>query len=533
MNLHHFTGTGTLLRLILRRDRFLLPIWVLLPLIIVWGQVSFVMTLPDWQVFLAELTANPLTRAWLGPVVPLNLTGAILWRSAIQGALTVMIGSLLTVIRHTRSEEDAGRSELLRGSVVGRYAHLTAALLVTGGANLVAGLLVAFALMGARLPIQGAILLGLTMAAAGWFVSGASALAAQLRPHAGSARGLALALLGAGFVPMVINNMGGGYTGWAWLAPMIWYRLTQPFAEDQGWGLLGMLLLSAAPVAAAYALCAWRDLGAGLWQPRPGPAQATPSLDSPLALAWRLHKGMFIGWAVGLAFVAGALGQIVPTISEDIGMMLTALWPDRWADMVASVGNREAFMAVAIYMLALLAGVVLYAITTVLQLRQQERANLAELILANSVSRRQWMSSYLTLACAGSACLLLVLGLAAGFGWALAAGDLAALPRAVGMALSKLPAVWVMIGSAALFYGLWPRASVFTSWGLLVFFILIEILWEAQVVDWATMQWTPFAYVHYVIPIGELSILSLFGLTALAAVLIGLGLLAFQRRPIG
>ncbi len=242
---------------------------------------------------------------------------------------------------------------------------------------------------------------------------------------------------------------------------------------------------------------------------------------------------MFIGWAVGLAFVAGALGQIVPTISEDIGMMLTALWPDRWADMVASVGNREAFMAVAIYMLALLAGVVLYAITTVLQLRQQERANLAELILANSVSRRQWMSSYLTLACAGSACLLLVLGLAAGFGWALAAGDLAALPRAVGMALSKLPAVWVMIGSAALFYGLWPRASVFTSWGLLVFFILIEILWEAQVVDWATMQWTPFAYVHYVIPIGELSILSLFGLTALAAVLIGLGLLAFQRRPIG
>lgn len=27
------------------------------------------------------------------------------------------------------------------------------------------------------------------------------------------------------------------------------------------------------------------------------------------------------------------------------------------------------------------------------------------------------------------------------------------------------------------------------------------ILWEAQVVDWTVMQWTPFAYAHYTIPV--------------------------------
>ena len=42
MNGNHFAGTGKLLKFYLRRDRIILPIWILLPVtLIMGGQISF------------------------------------------------------------------------------------------------------------------------------------------------------------------------------------------------------------------------------------------------------------------------------------------------------------------------------------------------------------------------------------------------------------------------------------------------------------------------------------------------------------
>ncbi|HIH74532.1 MAG TPA: hypothetical protein HA306_04690, partial [Methanosarcina sp.] len=131
MKEYNFTGTGTILRILLRRDRFLLPIWILLPLLIFAGQISFIGAMPDWQEVIAELSGSPLASAWLGPIVPLSKEGAILWRGMLQSAIAVMLGSSLTAIRHTRTEEQAGRSELVLGRSVGRHAPLTAALVLS------------------------------------------------------------------------------------------------------------------------------------------------------------------------------------------------------------------------------------------------------------------------------------------------------------------------------------------------------------------------------------------------------------------
>ncbi|MBZ2174312.1 hypothetical protein K8M07_03520 [Schnuerera sp. xch1] len=140
---NHFSGTGKLLKLYLRRDRIILPIWILLALIVINGQVSFVKAMPDWQVYIAELSESPLVTALLGPVVPLNIEGAILWRGLLQASITVMIGAALTMIRHTRTEEISGRNELILGRPVGKYANLSAALLLSCGGSLLAGLLTA------------------------------------------------------------------------------------------------------------------------------------------------------------------------------------------------------------------------------------------------------------------------------------------------------------------------------------------------------------------------------------------------------
>jgi len=192
----NLTGTGTLVRLILRRDRIALPLWVavvsLLPMALAASFAQLYPTAAALQEFAAENMATPAAIAVLGLVYAPTLGGLVAWRSGLQSAILIGIVSLLLVIRHTRSEEAAGRRELLGGSVVGRYAALTAALLVALGANLVIAALIAGGLIGLGLPTAGAIALGLSAASGGWIFAAVGAVAAQLTERPGAARGIGL-----------------------------------------------------------------------------------------------------------------------------------------------------------------------------------------------------------------------------------------------------------------------------------------------------------------------------------------------------
>lgn len=165
-----FTGTLSLLRLAIRQDRFSLPVWIILPCLAFWGQVSFALAMPDWQVFLGELSSNPMTTAILGPIVPLTLEGAIMLRSMVQGALVLMIAAPLVVIRHTRSEEASSRAEFYLSRPVGKYAPFMAALILSMGGSLIAGLLVTILLLISGFAVAGSIVAGLTLAFAGCFL---------------------------------------------------------------------------------------------------------------------------------------------------------------------------------------------------------------------------------------------------------------------------------------------------------------------------------------------------------------------------
>ncbi len=112
------------------------------------------------------------------------------------------------MIRHTRRDEETGRSELIRAYVVGPYANLTAALLLTGILNLSAGVLIALSIIALGGAAGGSFLLGATMSAVGCFFAGIGALGVQLRENSGTARGIGLAVLGLGIVMMVLNNLG-------------------------------------------------------------------------------------------------------------------------------------------------------------------------------------------------------------------------------------------------------------------------------------------------------------------------------------
>ncbi len=525
-----FVGTGTLFRLFLRRDRFLLPIWIILPFVFAVSTASSMGAVENLQEFISELAGNPLISSILGPIISSTAAGVVVWRATGQIVIIMSIASLLTVIRHTRTEEETGRSELIRAYVTGRHATLTAALLLSCAASLIAGLLVAFGLIGMGQPAGGAFIFGLTIAASGFLFSGVGALCAQVRENAGSAKGLGFAVIGIGILLLILNNGSGGYTGWAWIAPMAWHRLTLPFAENNVWVFFYFIILFAVPVTAAYFLSTRRDLGAGIFPEQLGLAEAPQSLRTPYALAWRIHKGTIFGWLSGIVAFGAAIGAIVQSVSETqgIGELLGNLGGLDWMEQI---GNRDSFMGIMIYILAL--AVSLYAMTAVLRAYKEETENKAEMILAKPVSRTKWMASHLTIALVSSGILMLALGLAVGLVYGLTAGDVGTiLPRVLIMCLSKIPAIWFMVGITSLLYGLLPGMVNGISWGFWAFFLLIEFAWEAQFVDWSVMQWSPFAYSHYTIPISELSAPASLGLLCLVAVLTGIGLFGFKQRDL-
>jgi ABC-2 type transport system permease protein len=87
----------------------------------------------------------------------------------------------------------------------------------------------------------------------------------------------------------------------------------------------------------------------------------------------------------------------------------------------------------------------------------------------------------------------------------------------------------VLVGIATVLYGVLPRFAAGASWALLGLFLALELGWELQRVSQSIFDISPFAYVHWATPV---SLLSLIGLTIVAAVLTAFGLLGLQRRDL-
>jgi ABC-2 type transport system permease protein len=528
------TGTGRLLRLVLRRDRLLMPLWVLfLALVPLELLASLKKLFPTAEsvAHYADVSAhNSAFTALYGRVYGDSLGPVTVWRA---GFIPVVIGliSLLAVVRHTRTEEEAGRRELIGSTAVGRHAGLAAALLGTLAANLVMALLVALVLRGQGLPAGGCLAYGLALAAAGWVFAGVGAVAAQLTSGAGSARGVATGVLGVAYLLRVVGDISGqagGALSWvAWLSPLGWVERIHPFGFTHWW-LFGLVLLcTAALLVAAVALSARRDLGSGLLPARLGPAAAAASLRSPLALAWRLHRGLLAGWGVGFL----ALGVVMGSVAQSVGDLVRD--NPSLANIFTRLGGRtgliDAYLAGTLNLLGLIASG--YAIQAVLRLRAEETAGRAEPVLATAVGRLRWAASHLTFALLGPAAVVMLAALAMGLVHGLNAGDVGhQVPRMLAGGAVQVPAVWVLAALTTALFGLVPRASA-ASWGALAICLLFGLIGAALQLSHWIIDVSPFTHLPKV-PGSAVRAAPLVLLLAIAAVLLAAGLAGTRRRDI-
>ena len=533
------TGTGELTKLAVRRDRIGLAATAYVITAGVAGTAYTFKKLYPTEAGRAALAAtgggNPALRFLYGRVNGSSLGSLTTWRYGIWAGIFAALLAIFVVIRHTRSDEEAGRLELVGSMVVGRQAALVAGLATAASGVITVSVLLSVALPLVGLPPGGSVLLASGIGCCGLAFTGITAVAAQLTSSARTARGIALAVLGVAFVLRGVGDSapqtGAAGPSWlSWASPLAWIQFARPFAAERWWVLALPLAVAAAGTGLAFVLAARRDQGAGLLPDRPGRATASALLGSPLGLAWRLQRGALLGWVTGYAFTFAASGAAAQGIGQLFGTS-TALEREftRLGGPQAAITN--AYLAA----LMLLAGLVAaaYAISVILRLRTEETGGVAEPVLATATGRIRWALSHIAVAVAGAALLLAVAGVTAGLGYGLRAGSAGAeVARMTGAALAQLPSALVLAAIAVLVFGMAPRVSIPAAWTALGLVVLIELFGQVLQLSHWVLDISPFTHAPR-LPGGTVSAAPLVWLCGLALAASVAGLAALRRRDIG
>jgi ABC-2 type transport system permease protein len=522
------TGLAPLVRLLLRRDRIRLPLWVfgVVGLVYVSGSAmgKTFPTQASLDSYAASVGTSAAAIALSGPPIALNtLGGVVINKIAFIALGGVCVMAVRQTVRHTRAEEETGRAELLRSTVLGRHTAAGAALLVVGATSALIGLGTALALVSVHVAPSGAWLFGAGTMLLGWVFAVITLCLCQVFAHARTALGTSLAVLGLAYVVRAVGDVKHSWL--VWLSPIGWAQAAHVAGQQRWWPLLVSLVATGAGVAAAVALSNHRDLGGGLVASRPGPPRAARTLGSPVGLAWRLQRGMVLGWAAALFAFGLVLGSLATAMQSLAGGNQQLL---QYLHATASQSLVDPYFATMLVILALLAAV--SALTSALRPVSEESAGRAELVLATGLSRTRWFLGSLTVTLLGAVLALLAGGLGTGLGYAGAGGGASQLLRLVASPLAYAPAVLSAAALAAVLQGWLPRFAAL-AWAYLGLCVVLG--WLGGLISppaWVT-HLSAFTYVPAV-PAQELRATPLV-VTAVLVVAAGcLAVVGLRRRDI-
>lgn len=518
------TGALTLLRFHLRRDRWMLLGWIGAIVVLYWSQAVSIVGLYPTQADLdraaASLEGNAAFVAMAGPAVALDTVGGqIAFQMAAFGAVMTALMSMFLTTRHTRAEEDSGRDELLRAAAVGRYAPLTATVVLVVLANMLVTVGVITSL-APYAPLAGALALGVGAGLNGLFFGGVALVAAQVADGARTANGIAGGLLGVAYGVRAVGDVAGG--GLSWASPIGWAQGMRPYADERWWPVVLFVIGIGVLGVAAVMMLDRRDLGSGLRGTRPGPARGR--LGSVGALAWRLQRTSIVAWVAAMFVFGSAYGSIGDGAGDLVGDS------DLGNEVFAQGGSpiTEAFFGVAALMLAVIGSA--FVVTSVLRLRGEEADGHAEVLLATATSRRRWAVSHLVPSAVGGVLVVAAAGVGLALGYASTTGawsrfgELAAAVTQHGAAVLVLAAATFVLHAASARLGR-------LAWALLAYAAIVLVFGQVlRLPEWL-MDVSPFHHLA-LMPSEPFEIAPLLALLAAAAALTVLGDTLLRRRDI-
>ncbi|WP_370333263.1 ABC transporter permease [Mycolicibacterium hippocampi] len=436
-----------MIRLALRRDRVRLSVWIaVLTLMMAYAPNAIRLAYPEESQRRArvELLKTPAGMILGGPMFGENETDlGVMMANEMMLTLIVAISilAILTVIRHTRAEEESGTAELVLASVVGRYARTTAALVLVAAVNVVLAVTMtaAMAANGFDFVDTAAMCIGVTAVA---MVFGAvAAVTAQMWRTGRAATGAAMAVLALATlvrgVGDVIDHSGSVVS---WFSPIAWAQQMRAFVDLRWWPLALLVLLTIALITVAALLESRRQYDTGTVASTGDRPDARP-IRGVLGLHLVLQRGQTIGWSVGLFLAGLAFGSMTKSLID------TAEDNELLARMLSTQGTDGVYTTMSQFLAAAASA---YVVSVVLRVYTDEQSGLAEAVLAGSVSRWRWLCSAVLSAVLGSAVLMLFAGLGNGLGAGVTLGEPHTVLRLTLAGLAFVPALSVLAGVAAL-----------------------------------------------------------------------------------
>lgn len=469
--------------------------------------------------------ANPALGLIFGPANDLSTAdGFTAWRSLALGGFLAALGAIFTVTRATRGQEDSGQAELLAAGVLGRASRLSAAAGLALAGSLLLGLVAGLVTIAAGGSGESSMLLGATFTATGWMFAAGAAVTAQIGSDARTANAIAVAVLGSLFLLRGVAYSLAAPTWTIWINPLGWTMETQPAHANRWWPLLFALLLSAALLAAAFALQARRDFGQGAIAARPGPARGT--IRSTGQLAVRLSRGPLIAWTIAFLILGVTFGYFTTSIKD-------VLVADQGVARILAAGATTPDALVAVFLVTILSLVGILAavpgVLTVVKVRREEMDDRVEPILATRVHRTHYYAANV------------LLGLGASTAYVLFGGTIIALLAATadigigfGQALEQVvvsvPAVWTVVALSVAVIGARPRVAMAAWAGVLVSFVLTLLGPTFGLPDWA-LGISPFWHIPHVTE-ADPAWIGLLWVALATAVFLAAGFAGFNRRDL-
>jgi ABC-2 type transport system permease protein len=287
-----------------------------------------------------------------------------------------------------------------------------------------------------------------------------------------------------------------------------------------------IVALIAVATAVAVRIAGERDLGASALASRDAPPARTFLLGGQGGLSLRLARPAVIGWTVALV----ATGLVFGLVAQAAGSALKG--SQSLQHIIERLGGTSAGAASYLgFVFVSAAGLVAIAVAgQISATRNEEASGHLDNLLVRSVPRWRWLAVRVAVAAGLVVVASVLAGVAAWIGAAsqhtgIAFGDM------VKAGLNVTPPALFVLGIGVLAFGLWPRAAIGVTYGLVVWSFLAEIvagtsssfawlkntspLLHITPVPAAAPDWTAAAW--------------MIGLGLLAALL---GLATFQRRDL-
>ena len=315
--------------------------------------------------------------------------------------------------------------------------------------------------------------------------------------------------------------------GWLrWASPIGWIEQLRPLIGSAPWAFVPIVVLSAVLVVVALRAAAHRDVGAGLLPARDARPPRTLLLGGQAGLTVRLTAPSVTAWLAAVGITGFVFGLVTQAAGRSLKSSPTI------ERVIARLGANGAGAATYLgFVFLIAAGLVSVAAAgQITAMRGEEDTGHLDNLLVRPVARWRW--------------LLVRIGV--GLGLVVAAGALTGAAAWIGAVtqhaavsfasllqagINIVPPSVFVLGIGVLAYGLWPRAAVAVTYGLIAWSVLIETFAGTSRINRWLRDTSPFLHIRPA-PAASPDWRAASWLTALGlAAAIG-GVVAFARRDI-